>query len=94
MKLAIATRGPNDSLPRGALKQTYLSNDCRCIAKYWRMQTSDSQIDDDNPRSPSADLARRLERYRTRVAAEGRKRSLQVIDRAIRDASVGGATDV
>ena len=57
------------------------------------MQKSESQTDDDNPHSQSADLARRLERYRARVAAEGRKRSLQVIDRAIRNASIGGATD-
>src|SRR4029079_9248271 len=32
-----------------------------------------------------ADLARRLERYRRRVEAEGRQRSLRVIDRAIED---------
>lgn len=34
-----------------------------------------------------ADLARRLARYRRRVAAEGRPRSLKVIDRAIKDAA-------
>ncbi|HVI06313.1 MAG TPA: hypothetical protein VM711_09510, partial [Sphingomicrobium sp.] len=34
-----------------------------------------------------ADLARRLARYRRRVEAEGRKRSLRVIDRAIDDAA-------
>jgi len=33
-----------------------------------------------------ADLARRLARYRRRVEAEGRKRSLRMIDRAIEDA--------
>jgi hypothetical protein len=33
-----------------------------------------------------ADLARRLARYRRRVAAEGRPRSVKVIDRAIEDA--------
>src|SRR4029078_12109870 len=32
-----------------------------------------------------ADLARRLERYRRRVEAEGRQRSLRVMDRAIED---------
>jgi len=57
------------------------------------MEKSDLQKADDDPRSPSADLARRLERYRTRIAAEGRKRSLQVIDRAIEDASVDWPTD-
>jgi hypothetical protein len=34
----------------------------------------------------AADLARRLARYRRRVAAEGRPRSVKVIDRAIKDA--------
>lgn len=33
----------------------------------------------------TADLTRRLARYRSRVEAEGRKRSLKVIDRAIED---------
>ena len=32
-----------------------------------------------------SDLARRLARYRRRVAAEGRPRSVKVIDRAIKD---------
>lgn len=32
------------------------------------------------------DLARRLERYRRRVEAEGRPRSVRLIDRAIEDA--------
>jgi hypothetical protein len=34
----------------------------------------------------ASDLARRLERYRRRVAAEGRTRSVRLIDRAIEDA--------
>jgi hypothetical protein len=34
----------------------------------------------------ASDLARRLARYRRRVAAEGRPRSVKVIDRAINDA--------
>ena len=34
----------------------------------------------------AADLARRLARYRRRVEAEGRLRSLRLIDRAIGDA--------
>ena len=37
-----------------------------------------------------ADLAQRLARYRRRVEAEGRVRSVKLIDRAIRDASAGG----
>jgi hypothetical protein len=32
------------------------------------------------------DLARRLDRYRRRLEAEGRQRSLRLIDRAIEDA--------
>ena len=39
--------------------------------------------DEDNDAS---DLARRLARYRRRVEAEGRPRSLRLIDRAIEDA--------
>jgi hypothetical protein len=38
----------------------------------------------------AADLAQRLARYRRRVEAEGRQRSLRVIDRAI-EAAGGGA---
>jgi len=34
----------------------------------------------------ASDLARRLARYRRRVEAEGRPRSLKLIDRAIEDA--------
>jgi hypothetical protein len=45
---------------------------------------------DEDYEPESADLARRLARYRTRVEAEGRKNSLEVIDRAIRDASATG----
>jgi len=36
--------------------------------------------------SPATDLARRLARYRRRIEAEGRPRSVRVIDQAIRDA--------
>jgi hypothetical protein len=48
------------------------------------------KLDPMNPPSDedeaAADLARRLARYRRRVEAEGRPRSVKVIDRAIRDA--------
>ena len=50
--------------------------------------------EDDNPQAASADLAHRLARYRTRVEAEGRRRSLQVIDRAIRDAGAASEEEV
>jgi hypothetical protein len=36
--------------------------------------------------SSASDLAQRLARYRRRVEAEGRPRSVKVIDRAIKDA--------
>jgi hypothetical protein len=39
-----------------------------------------------------ADLARRLARYRRRVEAEGRLRSVKLIDRAIRDTAADGDT--
>lgn len=39
-----------------------------------------------NEEETASDLARRLDRYRRRVAAEGRPRSVKVIDRAIKDA--------
>ena len=37
-------------------------------------------------RKAESDLARRLERYRRRVEAEGRPKSVKFIDRAIEDA--------
>ena len=46
---------------------------------------SDPVIPPDNDDADS-DLARRLARYRRRVEAEGRPRSVKVIDRAIADA--------
>jgi hypothetical protein len=39
----------------------------------------------------ASDLARRLARYRSRVEAEGRPRSLRQIDRAIEDAGKNDA---
>lgn len=45
---------------------------------------------DHDPEHGAADLARRLARYRRRVEAEGRKRSMRVIDRAI--AHAGGVS--
>jgi hypothetical protein len=38
------------------------------------------------PESSDSDLARRLARYRRRVEAEGRPRSVKLIDQAIEDA--------
>jgi hypothetical protein len=57
------------------------------------MKNLDAQEDDNNSQAASADLARRLARYRTRVEAEGRRRSLRVIDRAITEAMQNGADD-
>lgn len=58
-----------------------------------RTMNLDAQADDSNSESASVDLARRLERYRTRVEAEGRRRSLRVIDRAIREAIKDGSDE-
>jgi hypothetical protein len=44
------------------------------------------QIEPIPPEQEESDLARRLARYRRRVAAEGRPRSVKLIDRAIEDA--------
>jgi hypothetical protein len=41
----------------------------------------------------ASDLARRLARYRRRVEAEGRPRSLKLIDRAIEDAGKKASRD-
>ena len=41
----------------------------------------------------ASDLARRLARYRRRVEAEGRPRSLKLIDRAIEDADKKASGD-
>ncbi len=58
-----------------------------------RMDKHGRDMTDDELKPSSADLARRLERYRRRVEAEGRQRSLRVIDRAIEDVQdhAGGA---
>jgi ribosomal 50S subunit-associated protein YjgA (DUF615 family) len=48
---------------------------------------------DEDAGAASADLARRLASYRKRLEAEGRKRSLQLIDKAIRDAENEGVAD-
>ena len=48
----------------------------------------------DDHQSGAADLARRLARYRRRVEAEGRQRSVKAIDRAIEDAAGDTAPDV
>jgi hypothetical protein len=40
----------------------------------------------DDEDSPASDLARRLARYRRRVEAEGRPRSVRVVDQAIKAA--------
>jgi len=50
------------------------------------MDKSDPKTDAGEPQPGAVDLARRLARYRRRVEAEGRQRSVRVIDRAIEDA--------
>ena len=50
------------------------------------MDNPDPPMPEDEMDSPASDLARRLARYRRRIEAEGRPRSVRVIDRAIEDA--------
>jgi hypothetical protein len=49
------------------------------------MAKSDPTTQNDEHDDDAGDLARRLARYRRRVEAEGRNRSLRMIDRAISD---------
>jgi len=51
-----------------------------------KVQPAASEEEDEEEENSSADLARRLARYRRRVEAEGRPRSVKLIDRAIDDA--------
>ena len=55
------------------------------------MDELDSHTDRATHDACPADLARRLARYRRRVEAEGRQRSVRIIDRAIEDADSGSA---
>jgi hypothetical protein len=50
------------------------------------MDKSNPAIPRNEDESPASDLARRLARYRRRIEAEGRPRSVRFIDRAIDDA--------
>lgn len=44
-------------------------------------------LPDDGEEDSAADLARRLKQYRRRIEAEGRPRSVKLVDRAIEDAA-------
>jgi hypothetical protein len=72
---------------RNAPKGTYLSNGDRSRG-YWAsiMGTIEHTTSNEPDEGTASDLARRLARYRRRVASEGRARSLPLIDRAIEDA--------
>jgi hypothetical protein len=50
------------------------------------METPEPGVPAEDEASADSDLARRLARYRRRVEAEDRPRSVKVIDRAIEDA--------
>lgn len=52
-----------------------------------KMDRTDPEPPNDDRESAARDLARRLERYRRRVEAEGRARSVRLIDKAIDDAA-------
>jgi hypothetical protein len=58
-----------------------------------QMKNPDPEASNGVSLGESGDLARRLARYRTRVEAEGRRRSLRIIDQAIREASRDGSRD-
>jgi hypothetical protein len=50
------------------------------------MESPKPAVSPEDDAGPDSDLARRLARYRRRVEAEDRPRSVKVIDRAIEDA--------
>ena len=55
----------------------------RRVRRYLRATMANS--DSHSTPASAADLKIRLERFRRRLEAEGRKRSLKIVDRAIRD---------
>lgn len=62
----------------------------RAVPYVWAMMDSaDPPPPDHEKDSPASDLARRLIRYRRRIEAEGRPRSVRVVDQAIKDADRG-----
>lgn len=84
----ITSRPQGSALPR--TQGTYLSQAGRGLAISVIMEQIEPPRSDEHE-SAATDLARRLARYRRRVEAEGRPRSVQLIDRAIEDA--GGEGD-
>lgn len=72
-------------VPRSRTQETYLSKGGGRLAISAIMEQTEP-IRSDEQEVAAADLARRLERYRRRVEAEGRPRSVRLIDRAIEDA--------
>lgn len=70
---------------RSRTQETYLSKGGGRLAISAIMEQTEP-IRSDEQEIAAADLARRLERYRRRVEAEGRPRSVRLIDRAIEDA--------
>jgi len=75
------------------LTETYLCKLPVFVATWLEtMETPDSSAPHGENPSAKSDLARRLARYRRRVEAEGRPRSLKLIDRAI-EAEDGKARD-
>lgn len=49
------------------------------------MTKTRAEPEDETLSGVEADLAKRLKRYRNRLEAEGRKRSVGIVDEAIRD---------
>ena len=74
-------------------RETYLSKVLRGHGKCIRMKEKRDSGAAPPGEGRGSDLARRLARFRRRVEAEGRPRSVKLIDRAIEDAdgAPGGA---
>ena len=69
-----------------AEKSGNLCNAMTVIATLGKMMDSHDPAPSKGGNSLASDLARRLARYRDRIAAEGRTQSVRVVDQAIKDA--------
>ena len=76
---------------RGHLRETYLSK-AVAPARRWNgmIKKLDAAVPPTVEDGAGSDLERRLARYRRRVEAEGRPRSLKLIDLAMEDAAKKG----
>jgi hypothetical protein len=92
MKLGIAIWEPKRRFRRRASSGYILIQSGGAVSyPSGTMDNLDHETDLGKPEPGRLDLARRLARYRLRVEAEGRQRSVRLIDRAIADADSGAA---